>query len=119
MKNITLNRKLRRKRRVSTGIHGTKERPRIAVFRSNKYIYVQAIDDDGGKTLVASSSLSLSKKTNEKLNKSAVAKKVGQDLASKLKEKNISTGVFDRNIYAYLGRVKSLAEGLREGGVKI
>ncbi len=119
MKNITFNRKLRRKRRISTGIHGTKERPRIAVFRSNKYIYVQAIDDEARKTLATSSSMSLSKKTNEKLNKSMMAKKVGQDLAGKLKEKNISTGVFDRNIYAYLGRVKSLAEGLRDGGVQI
>jgi len=120
MKNINLDRKLRRKRRVSENIFGTKERPRISIFRSNRYIYAQAVDDANKSTIFSLSSLSLSKDKNfKKGKKTEEAKKVGLDLAKKLKEKKIEKGVFDRGLYAYKGRVKALAEGLREGGLKI
>lgn len=121
MGNITFDRTIRRKRRISTNISGTSESPRISVFRSNKYIYAQAIDDAGRKTLASSSSLLLLKKpaSNNKMTKTEIAQQVGIELAKKLIELNITKGVFDRSSYSYLGRVKSLAEGLREGGLKI
>jgi len=117
MKNINRNRKLRRKRRVSANICGTKDRPRISVFRSNQHIYAQAIDDIERKTLVSSSSVVLLK--NKKITKKEEAKLVGLDLAQKLKKINISQAVFDRGGYHYHGRVAALADGLREGGIKI
>lgn len=123
MKKITSDRKLRRKRRVRGKIFGTGERPRISVFRSNKYIYVQAIDDERRITVASFSSLKLTKvkevNKTSKMTKKEEAKKVGIKFAKILKEKNISKGVFDRGCYAYGGRVKALAEGLREGGIKI
>jgi len=117
MKNINRNRKLRRKKRVSANICGTKNRPRISVFRSNQHIYAQAIDDIERKTLV--SSLLKNKKINKKITKKEEAKLVGLDLAQKLKKINISQAVFDRGGYHYHGRVAALADGLREGGIKI
>jgi len=121
MKNINRNRKLRRKKRVSANIFGTKNRPRISVFRSNRHIYAQAIDDMQRKTLVSSSSVVLikDKKINKKMTKKEEAKLVGLDLAQKLKKINISQAVFDRGRYHYHGRVAALADGLREGGIKI
>ena len=120
MKNINVDRKLRRKRRTSNNIFGTKERPRISVFRSNRYIYVQAVDDKSKSTIVSLSSLSLSKEKNyKKSKKTEEAKQVGIGLAKKLKEKKIEKGIFDRGLYTYKGRTKALAEGLREGGLKI
>lgn len=113
MKNITYNRKTRRKRRVSENMFGTNIRPRIVVFRSNRYIYAQAIDDQLRSTVAASSSMGL------KMKKSEAAKQVGVELAKKLVEKKVTHGIFDRSVYTYLGRVKSLAEGLREGGLII
>jgi large subunit ribosomal protein L18 len=119
-KDITISRTIRRKRRVSREIMGTSDRPRIAVFRSNKYIYVQAIDDVARKTLASFSSQHLKKaKDAVKMKKAEEAKQVGVKLAGLLKEKSIAKGIFDRSVYAYLGRVKSLAEGLREGGLII
>ena len=116
MKDIK-NRILRRKKRVSSNIWGTKEKPRIAVYRSNMYLYAQAIDDDARKTLASAST---SKKDKSiKVKKSDAAKEAGKVLAKLLIEKNIKAGVFDRNRYAYNGRVKMLAEGLREGGLTI
>lgn len=119
IKIFTFVKKLRKKRRVSSGIKGTKERPRISVFRSNKYIYSQAIDDEQQKTIASFSSLVLRKKTKNKKSKSEEAKLVGFELAKILKEKGIKKAVFDRGIYRYHGRVKALAEGLREGGIEI
>lgn len=111
---------MRRRRRVSANIIGTKERPRISVFRSNKYIYAQAIDDADRITVAAFSSFQLQKKQSlAKLKKSEAAKQVGIELAKLLKGKKILSGVLDRNIYTYLGRVKALTEGLREGGLII
>lgn len=113
MKIIEFNKKIRRKRRVSSEIIGTNKKPRISVYRSNKYIYAQAVDDITRTTIVSASNQGASGRKTEE------AKKVGLALAKLLKEKKIETGVFDRGMYAYNGRVKALAEGLREGGLKI
>ena len=105
--------------RVRSLIHGTKVRPRISVFRSNKYTYAQAIDDDSRSTITSISSVALIKKTKEKAVKTIIAKKLGVYLAEELMKKKIKAGVFDRGKYAYGGQVKAFAEGLREGGLKI
>jgi len=105
----------RRKRRVRGKISGLAERPRLAVFRSNKAIYAQVVDDGAGRTLVAARSAEVDTKG---LDKSAVAKKVGELVAARAKEKGISSVVFDRSGYLYHGRVKALAEGAREGGLE-
>lgn len=120
MGKITVDRKIRRKRRVSLNIVGTKERPRISLYRSNRYIYAQAVDDISRTTIAAYSSLQLIKDNKlEKLKKVEEAKKVGLELAKILKEKKAAKGVFDRSFYSYKGRVKALAEGLRDGGLEI
>jgi len=108
----------RRKVRIRKKISGTAARPRMVVFRSNKYLYVQLVDDEAGKTLLSSSSLALAKGGEQvKLDKETAAK-VGKDVAGKAKAQNISTVVFDRNGYIYHGRVKALADGAREGGLE-
>jgi large subunit ribosomal protein L18 len=120
MTKVNFDRKLRRKRRISSNIKGTKERPRISVFRSNHYIYAQAIDDTEGKTLFYFSNFDLKKEAEYKKGKKREdSKKIGFNLAKILLKNKISAGVFDRSCYAYNGRVKELAEGLREGGLKI
>ena len=101
------------KTRIRGKISGTPERPRMSVFRSNKGIYVQVIDDIAGTTLVASSSKGLEGGT-----KTEVAAKVGADIAKKAMEKGITQVVFDRNGYLFHGRVKSLADAAREAGLK-
>lgn len=119
-KNITSDRNLRRKRRISKNIQGTKDKPRFSVFVSNRYIYVQAIDDENKKTIVSYSSLIVSKTKEFKKDKKTIqARLVGIEFAKKAKKTGISKGIFDRGRYSYLGRVKALAEGLREGGLKI
>ncbi len=118
MGKVNLNNKTRKRRRVSSRINGTDKRPRISVFRSNQYVYAQAIDDEKMVTLAASSSIGFKKESPGK-KKSEEAKQVGLNLAKILKEKKINEAVFDRNIYIYKGRIKNLAEGLREGGIKI
>ncbi|KKP86653.1 MAG: 50S ribosomal protein L18 [Candidatus Roizmanbacteria bacterium GW2011_GWA2_35_8] len=106
--------------RISSKIDGDQKTPRIVVFRSNRYIYAQAIDDVSQKTIASFSSLAFKKAgSKEKLKKSEEAKKIGLKLALILKEKKIDKGVFDRSLYAYAGRVKALCEGLREGGIII
>jgi len=120
MTNINLDRKLRRKRRISSNIHGTSDCPRISIFRSSKYIYAQAVDDVARKTILSFSNSDLKKETGFKKDKKGEdSKKIGIGLAKKLIGKKILTGVFDRGSYAYNGRVKAIAEGLREGGLKI
>lgn len=120
MTNINFDRKLRRKRRISANIHGTSDRPRISVFRSNHYIYAQAIDDETRKTILSFSNSDLKKDTDFKKGKKREdSKKIGIGFAKKLIKNKIKTGIFDRGSYAYNGRVKALAEGLREGGLKI
>ncbi len=105
------------KKRVRKVIKGTTERPRMSVFRSNKQISVQIIDDLKGATLVSASSLC--KEVQEsKGTKSETAKKVGEVIAKKAKEAGIEQIVFDRNGYLYHGRVKALADAAREAGLK-
>lgn len=102
-------------KRIRKKVQGTAERPRLSVFRSNKQIYVQAIDDVNGKTLITASSLENGISTEG--TKIEQAKKVGVLVAEKAKAANIETVVFDRGGYLYHGRVKSLADGAREGGL--
>jgi large subunit ribosomal protein L18 len=110
-------RRFRIKKRVRKIIEGTPDRPRMSVFRSNKEIYVQLIDDLSGKTLVAASSMAKDF-TDKKLSHLEKAKQVGKLIAEKAVQAGISTVVFDRNGYLYHGRVKSLAEAAREAGLK-
>ena len=106
----------RRHRRVRKGVSGTAERPRLVVFRSNRGIEAQLIDDVAGTTLAAASSLGLTK--SFKGNKVAQAAEVGKALASAAKSAGVETAVFDRGGYLYHGRVKALADAAREGGLK-
>lgn len=101
------------KTRIRGKVSGTAERPRMTVFRSNKSIYVQLVDDLAGATLASASSKGLEGGT-----KTEIAAKVGEAIAGKAKEKGIDTVVFDRNGYLYHGRVKSLADAARKGGLK-
>jgi large subunit ribosomal protein L18 len=110
-------RRLRIKNRVRKIVIGSSERPRLTVYRSNKEIYVQLIDDAVGKTILAASSADKSI-VEQKVTKVEQAKLVGKLVAGKAKEAGIETVVFDRNGYLYHGRVKSLAEAAREGGLK-
>lgn len=113
-------RRLRIKKRIRKNIFGTSEKPRMSVFRSNKDIYVQIIDDNEGKTLLAVSSKNKELAEEVKgVNKIDQAKAVGKLAAKMSIEKGISTVVFDRNGYLYHGRVKSLADAAREGGLKL
>jgi len=111
-----VNRRAKIKRRIRRKISGTSAMPRLSVFRSNKQIYAQIIDDSCGKTLVAASSFN---------NKGAVGNKkeqaafVGKEVAELAKKAGIETVVFDRNGYLYHGRVKSLADSARESGLKL
>ena len=101
--------------RVRKKVAGTAERPRLAVFRSNKHIYAQLIDDVAGKTLVSASALDADAAKEGK--KQDVAKSVGALLGKRAKDAGIQGVVFDRGGYQYHGRVKALAEGAREGGL--
>jgi large subunit ribosomal protein L18 len=105
----------RRKQRIRKKISGTGERPRLAVFRSNQHIYAQLIDDRSQKTLAAASSLALPDLKG--LNK-AVAFAVGKELAKRALDLNIHGAVFDRSGYYFHGRIKAVADGAREGGLK-
>jgi large subunit ribosomal protein L18 len=106
-------RRIKIKYRVRNKISGTAERPRMSVFRSNKQIYVQVIDDLNGTTLASASSLGM-----ETMPKIQQAAKVGEMIAKNAQEAGISQVVFDRNGYLYHGRVKELADGARKGGLK-
>ena len=113
------DRRLARHKRVRKDIHGTPERPRLCVFRSNKNISVQIIDDVNGVTLAAASTLDKELKGQIEYggNKEA-AKKVGEAIAKRALEKGIETVAFDRGGFLYHGRVKELADGAREAGLK-
>jgi large subunit ribosomal protein L18 len=108
-------RRLRIKRRIRKVVSGTPEIPRLSVFRSNKDIYAQVINDTEGKTLASASSLKLDMKGK---NKTEQAFEVGKALAENAKQSGIEKVVFDRGGYLYHGRVKSLADGARKGGLK-
>jgi large subunit ribosomal protein L18 len=112
------DRRQRIKYRIRKRLSGSGERPRMTVYRSNKQIYVQLVDDVTGETLVSASSKEKEIAT-KKVNKIDQAKLVGKRLAEKAKEKGIESVVFDRNGYLYHGRVKSLADAARESGLKI
>ena len=102
------------KLRVRGKISGTTERPRLTVFRSNKQIYAQVIDDLTGKTLAAASSLKLTDKAPKK----EIAAKVGELIAKSAQEAGVTAVVFDRNGFLYHGRIKELADAARKGGLK-
>jgi large subunit ribosomal protein L18 len=115
MAGIKLSRRERIKRGIRKRLTGSAERPRLSVYRSNKGIYAQIIDDNSGITIVSASSLSKDFVANG--NKSDQSKAVGKSVAEKAVAAGVSQVVFDRNGYLYHGRVKSLAEGAREAGL--
>ncbi|WP_262279901.1 50S ribosomal protein L18 [Hallella absiana] len=106
-------RRIKIKFRIRKHVNGTAERPRLSVFRSNKQIYAQVINDVDGRTLASASSLGM-----EKMPKIQQAEKVGALVAEKAKSAGIETVVFDRNGYLYHGRVQALADAARQGGLK-
>ena len=107
--------RLKRRRRVRAKVHGSAERPRISVFRSNRGIFAQLIDDDSGRTLA---SVNWTESDLRSLKPMEQANKVGALLAERAKAAGVESVVFDRGGYQYHGRVKALAEGAREGGLK-
>jgi large subunit ribosomal protein L18 len=107
--------RLRRRRRVRAKVAGTAERPRLSVFRSSKGVFAQLIDDRSGKTVAAVNWIEADLR---KLSPMDQAKRVGELLAERAKAAGVETCVFDRGGYRYHGRVKALAEGAREGGLK-
>ncbi|MEQ1584524.1 MAG: 50S ribosomal protein L18 [Cyclobacteriaceae bacterium] len=109
------DRRLRIKKGIRKTLEGTSARPRLSVFRSNKVIYAQIIDDASGHTLTSSSSVELDKKGGVNL---TISKSVGKKVAEKAVASGIKEIVFDRNGYLYHGNIKALAEGAREGGLK-
>ena len=116
---MALNKVLRRakiKRRIRKKVTGTSLIPRLSVYRSNKQIYAQLIDDATGKTLASAGSFK--QKEMQNVNKITQATMIGKKIAEKAQEVGIKTVVFDRNGYLYHGRVKSLADSAREGGLK-
>lgn len=109
-----LERRLRRKKGIRKKVHGTKYKPRITVFKSLKHIYVQVIDDEVGNTLCSSSDFEVKGKNNRE-----GALLVGRALGDKLMNLKIKEAVFDRNGYLYHGIVRVIAEGVRQGGIKV
>jgi ribosomal protein L18, bacterial type len=107
-------RRIKIKKRVRGKISGTTERPRLTVFRSNKQIYAQVIDDTTGRTLASASSLKIEAKAAKK----EIAMKVGELIAQTAKQAGVTTVIFDRNGYLYHGRIKELADAARNGGLK-
>ena len=107
-------RRLRRRRRVRARVRGTADRPRLSVFRSNRGVQAQLIDDDRGHTVAA---VTWTEPELRKLGKMEQAKRAGELLAARAKEAGIATCVFDRGGYRYHGKIRALAEGAREGGL--
>jgi len=112
--NIKIVKRERRQKKIRSQVSGTSVKPRLSVFKSNKYIAAQLIDDTEGKTLAAFSSMSLKGKKG----KGDKAKEVGMELAKLAKSKGVSKVVFDRGGFIYTGQVQALAEGAREGGLE-
>jgi len=118
-KKTQLDARIGRHARVRKNLAGTSERPRLNVFRSTEGIYAQIIDDSAGHTLVSASSVDTGLRERMKgLKKSEQAKLVGQTVAERAKDKGITAVVFDRGGFKYIGRVKALADGAREGGLQ-
>ncbi|MBU1146328.1 50S ribosomal protein L18 [Patescibacteria group bacterium] len=133
LQQIKKTKKARRRSRIRAKIVGDQKRPRLAVFRSDKHVSAQLIDDISGKTLAAVSDFALGKKTvgknkrvvpatpkdlGDKTNKVAIAYEVGKLIAEKAKKLGIEAVIFDRGGFAYHGRIKAVADGAREGGIK-
>ena len=112
-----VTRRAKIKRRIRRNVSGTAAQPRLTVFRSNKQIYAQIIDDSTGQTVVSASSFK--NKVASKGSKSDQAAAIGKEVAEKAVKAGITTVVFDRNGYLYHGRVKTLADSAREGGLKL
>ena len=110
--------RVRRHRRVRKKVLGTAERPRLAVFRSNKHIYAQVIDDLSGRTLASASTMEAERRSGSTATVDA-AKQVGQAVAERLKAAGITTVVFDRGGFKYHGRVAAVADGARAGGLEL
>lgn len=119
MKTTKSQKRISRHNRVRAKIKGTAEKPRIAIYKSNKFTYAQAIDDIAGKTLIAISDYAGKKTKAAKGSKVEKATSNGKALAEALKKKGIETVVFDRGGFKYHGRIKALADGLREAGIKM
>lgn len=113
------DKRMNRKRRVRAKVSGTKERPRLSVYRSNKNVFAQLINDNKDQTLVSLSSRALAEKDKKGKTKKEIAQIVGEELAKTAKKKKISKAVFDRGGYQYHGRVKAVAEGARKGGLEL
>ena len=113
----TTRKRLKRKASIRKKIHGTPERPRLTVYKSNRHTYVQAIDDLAGRTVAAASNLE--KEQRSMANKVGSLEKLGQLIAERLKAKNVQEVVFDRNGYRYHGKVKAIADGARKAGIKV
>jgi large subunit ribosomal protein L18 len=114
-----VRRRLRRKESIRLRISGTAERPRLAVFRSAKHIYAQAIDDDTGRVLAAASDLEAGVKAGtEGKKKKERARLVGKTIGQKLRDQKIEAVIFDRNGFMFHGRIKEVADGAREAGLK-
>ncbi len=113
---IKSEKRIRRHKRIRSRVIGTKDRPRLCVFRSNQHIYAQLIDDDKAKILLSASDKDLKVKRGEK--KYDVSKEVGKLIAKKAIEKKIEKVIFDRGGIVFHGRIKALADGAREGGLK-
>lgn len=111
--NIKTEKRARLHKKIRSRVTGTAERPRLCVFRSNRYMYAQLIDDVLGVTLASASDISL----NDKITKVERATTVGKKLAEEAKKKNITTVVFDRGGFSYRGRVAALADGARAAGL--
>ncbi len=118
MKNSKAKGRIKRSIRIRFKINGTTDRPRLTVFRSNRYIYAQVIDDTLGKTLSFINEKEIQSSKEKKMTKNEKANLAGQLLAKKAILSKISKVVFDRNGYKYHGRVKALAEGAKMGGLK-
>lgn len=112
----------RRHKRIRARVKGTEARPRLAVFRSNKFLYAQIINDDAGTTLVNATSMTGKGKGKEKKSSKekgmALAVKVGKEIATKAKAKGVSKVVFDRGGFIYTGHIKAFADAAREGGLE-
>lgn len=113
IKNKKIEKRIRLKRKIRTKVFGDSKRPRLSVFRSNKFIYAQLIDDEKGKTLAAASDVKAKKGTKKER-----AASVGQAIAEAAKAKNIGSAVFDRSGFKYTGRIQILAEEARKAGLK-
>lgn len=106
--------RIKRQKRIRAKIRGNGQSPRVSIFRSNKFIYAQAINDESAKTLASVSESELKEKTGKKLDR---AKALGLLLSEKLKKEKLTKIIFDRGSFRYHGRVEAFAQGLREGGI--